>query len=137
MLTPLARLQDMLPELRVSHDQLELFRTDIFYVAEHLPLAVVTPRDAAEVQRLVAAARELRFSLCTRGAGLSYSAGYIPPDDHSLIVDMTAMNRIVEVNEADRYVVVEPGVTWAGLHDALRGSGLTTPFWGTFSGLHA
>jgi len=133
----LARLRSMLPELRVSCENLELFRTDIFYVAKHLPLAVVSPRDAAEVQRLVAAAQELKLSLCTRGGGLSYSAGTIPADDHSLIVDMTAMNHIVEVNTLDRYVVVEPGVTWASLHDALRGSGLTTPFWGTFSGLNA
>jgi FAD/FMN-containing dehydrogenase len=137
MQTPLAQLQSMLPELPVSREQLELFRTDIFYVAEHLPLAVVTPRDATEVQRLVTAARELKLSLCTRGAGLSYSAGYIPTDEESLIVDMTAMNRVVEVNTADRYVVVEPGVTWAALHDALRDHGVTTPFWGTFSGLHA
>ncbi len=133
----LGQLQGLLPDMQVSSDDLELYRTDIFYVAEHLPLAVVAPRNTGEVQRLVTAARTLKLSLCTRGAGLSYSAGYIPADGRSVIVDMTAMDQVLEVNTADRYVVVEPGVTWASLHDALRGTGLTTPFWGTFSGLNA
>lgn len=134
---PIGALRGMMPGLVLREGDLGLFGTDIFYVAEHAPLAVAVPRTVEEVRGLVGAARALRLSLATRGAGLSYSAGYIPADGRTVVVDMTAMDRIVEINRADRYVVVEPGVTWAALHEALRGSGLTTPFWGTFSGLHA
>ena len=91
----------------------------------------------AEVQALVRAARTLGLSLAARGAGLSYSAGYLPGDARTVVVDMTAMNGILGINQEDRFVTVEPGVTWAALHEALSPLGLTTPFWGTFSGRHA
>jgi FAD/FMN-containing dehydrogenase len=130
-------LRRRLPGAAMATDGLGLLTTDIFYVAAHPPLARVTPRNAGEVQALVAAARDLRLSLATRGAGLSYSAGYIPADARTVVVDMTAMDRIVEIDVTDRHVTVESGVTWAALHDALRPLGLTTPFWGTFSGRNA
>ena len=44
------------------------------------------------------------------------------------------MTRVLELNVADRFVTVEPGVTWQQVRDLLRPQGLTTPFWGTFSG---
>jgi FAD/FMN-containing dehydrogenase len=130
-------LRQIVPGVAIATDGLELLRTDIFYVAAHLPLGAATPRSITDVQALVRAARTLGLSLATRGAGLSYSAGYIPANPRTVVVDMTAMDRIVEINERDRYVTVEAGVTWAALHEALRARGLSTPFWGTFSGLNA
>ncbi|MBL8590824.1 MAG: FAD-binding oxidoreductase [Methylobacteriaceae bacterium] len=125
------------PDLALRTNELDLFQTDIYYVAEHRPVAVIAPRTAQDVAALTRSARELGLALSVRGAGLSYSAGYIPADDRTLILDMTGMNRIVELSAVDRYVTVEPGVTWAQLHEALAAHKLTTPFWGTFSGLHA
>ena len=130
-------LRTRLPDIAIATDDLDLYQTDIYYVSEFAPLAVATPRHVDDVIALVRLARELKLSLATRGAGLSYSAGYIPSNARTVIVDMSAMNRIVEINATDRYVTVEAGVTWAALRDALQPLGLTTPFWGTFSGRHA
>lgn len=130
----LAVLRARLPELELHQDNLELYGTDVFYRANHLPMAVAVPKDAAQLQALVAQARQMHLSLMARGAGLSYSAGYLARNDLTILVDMRAMNRIVELNVQDRYVTVEAGVTWEQLHDALAPHGLTTPFWGTFSG---
>src|SRR5689334_8650212 len=134
---PIGAMRRALPNLAFSTDALALYATDIFYESEFPPLAVVTPTSAADVQAIVKAAREHGLSLAVRAAGLSYSAGYIPTNDHTLVVDTTRMNRIVEINARDRYVTVEAGVTWAALHDALKDTGLTSPFWGTLSGRHA
>ncbi len=123
--------------MRVITTDLALYSTDIFYRSEFAPLAVVAPANVGDIQRLVHVARDLHLSLAVRGAGLSYSAGYIPTNDRTIVVDMTAMDRIVEINAEDRYVTVEAGVTWAALREALQPRGLTTPFWGTFSGRHA
>ena len=125
------------PDLPISTDDLDLYRTDIYYVSEHLPIGIAAPRSAADVVALVATARALGLSLATRGAGLSYSAGYIPGNARTLILDMTKMDAIIALSEQDRYVTVEPGVTWAQLRQALEPLKLTTPFWGTFSGLYA
>lgn len=131
------RLRDRLDGIEISTRDLELYRTDIFYESSYLPLAIASPRNAADVQRIVKAALELDLSLASRGAGLSYSGGYIPGNERTVIVDTSGMNRIVEINVEDRYVTVEAGVTWAALSDALKGTGVIPPFWGTFSGRHA
>lgn len=132
-----AQLAARMPDLDLTAENLTLYQSDIYYSAQHPPLAKARPRTISEIQDLVTAAREMGLSLSTRGAGLSYSAGYIPFDARTIIVDMTAMDRIVEINAQDMYVRLEPGVTWATLREALRPFGLTTPFWGTFSGLYA
>jgi FAD/FMN-containing dehydrogenase len=133
----LARLRAALPGVTLSTAALELYATDIFYESEFLPRAVAFPSSAADVQAIVRVARARGLSLAMRGAGLSYSAGYIPTNDRTLVVDTTRMSRIVEINARDRYATVEAGVTWAALHEALKETKLTSPFWGTFSGRHA
>lgn len=125
------------PDLEVKQGDLSLYASDIYYEAASAPLALACVRSADDVVALVRAAREHGFSLAARGAGLSYSSGYIPSDNRTVIVDFTGMNRIVEINAADRYVTVEAGVTWAQLREALQPLGLSTPFWGTFSGRYA
>ena len=133
----LEKLKGALPGLQFETAGLDLYSTDIFYESPFTALAVAVPADAAQVQALVKAAGQLGVSLSSRGAGLSYSAGYIPADDHTIIVDTRRLDRIVEINERDRYVTVEAGVTWATLYEALKPTGLTPPFWGTFSGKRA
>lgn len=125
------------PDLELKQGDLSLYAKDIYYEAESLPVAVATIRKAEDVVALVRAAREQGFSLAARGAGLSYSSGYIPSNARTIVLDFTAMNRIVEINAVDRYVTVEAGVTWAQLREALQPLGLSTPFWGTFSGRYA
>ncbi len=133
----LAQLGAALPGIRLSVSDLSLYQTDIYYVSEHLPIAAVSPCSTEQVAALVMAANRLGITLASRGAGLSYSAGYIAENDRTVLVDMTHMDQICDVQPQDRYITVEAGVTWSRLRDVLKPYGLTTPFWGTFSGLHA
>lgn len=135
--TLLCSLKSRLPDQDFSTDDLDLYASDVVYEADFKPLAVVKPTSPEEVQELVAAACALGFSVAARGGGLSYSKGYLPTNPTTVVVDLTEMNRIIELNAQDRYVTVEAGVTWAQLREALKPHGLTTPFWGTFSGAHA
>jgi len=132
-----AQLRQRMPDLPLSTENLDLYSSDLYYEAAFRPLAVVSPTTVPQVQDLVRHARELGLSLSARGAGLSYSAGYLPANGQTVTVDFTRMDRVVEVNAQDRYVTVEPGVTWMQLREVLQPLGLTTPFWGTFSGRHA
>ncbi len=107
------------------------------YSQRELPIAVVQPgslSDAVEVSRIAAAAG---VALVPRGGGASYTDAYLPDTANSLLVDTSRMNRILEINEEDMYVTVEPGVTWAEMTAALNKKGLRTPFWGPFSGIAA
>jgi len=75
--------------------------------------------------------------MSVRGGGASYTDGYLPRDDGQVLLDLSQLNRIVEINEQDAYVTVEAGVTWEALKRALDERDLRTPFWGPFSGLLA
>ncbi|MDJ0709232.1 MAG: FAD-binding oxidoreductase [Woeseiaceae bacterium] len=113
-----------------------LYAQDVY--TKDLPaLAVARPGSTEELSRLVAAVTASGHAVIPRGGGMSYTSGYVPRESGSVIVDMQRMNRIVDVNTEDMYVTVECGCTWKDLHEALRGTGLRTPYWGTLSGIHA
>ncbi|KKB09298.1 FAD-binding oxidoreductase [Devosia chinhatensis] len=134
---PAAWLAKQLPGLNIETGDLDLYATDVFYEASHKPIAVLHPTSEDDVVRIIREAKDLNIGVYTRGGGLSYSAGYLPARPNCALIDLSALDKIIEINAQDRYVTVEAGVTWAALRDALRPLGLTTPFWGTFSGLHA
>ncbi len=113
-----------------------LYAQDV-YTKDIPALAVARPGSTAELAKLVAAVTESGHAVIPRGGGMSYTSGYVPRETGSVIVDMRRMNRILEVNTEDMYVTVECGCTWKDLHEALVGTGLRTPYWGTLSGIHA
>lgn len=99
--------------------------------------AVLSPGNTEELARCVKVAVKAGVALLPRGGGMSYTSGYVPQHDNSVIVDLGRMNRILEVNAEDMYVTVEAGCTWQALYEALKDTGLRTPFWGTLSGRFA
>ncbi len=82
---------------------------------EILPKCVVLPKSVEDVVKVVRFANENNIPVIARGGG-SGLAGQAVGD--GIIVDLTRyMNRIIEVNDNDGYVVVEPGV-YKGILDA-------------------
>jgi FAD/FMN-containing dehydrogenase len=116
--------------------ELEFYSTDVYGSGER-PVAVVRPGSTDEVRRIVELALRHGASVVPRGGGASYTDGYVPAERDAVLVDTQRLDRIVHVDERDMYVVVEAGVTWARLHEALAPRGLRTPFFGPFSGLAA
>lgn len=96
---------------------------------------VATPKSIEEMQIAIRAAHERGISLNPRGGGYSYTKGYTPDRANVGILDMSALNQIVEINTEDMYVTVQAGVTWAQLYEALKPHGVRTPFWGPLSGI--
>jgi len=134
----LGQLEALLGKEHVLTDATEraFYSTDI-YQAGALPLAVVRPSSAADVAQLVQLCVASGVAVVPRGGGASYTDGYAPAEAGSISIDTSRMNRILEINERDMYVVVQVGVTWATLNEALAAKGLRTPFFGPFSGLAA
>ncbi|MBV9472207.1 MAG: FAD-binding protein [Solirubrobacterales bacterium] len=75
-----------------------------------LPPVAVLPGTATEVQQVVAACHELQVPWVARGSGSGLSGGALPIADGLLIV-LSRMRRILEVDLQSHRVVVEPGVT--------------------------
>lgn len=123
-------------EVLTDAETLDLFAHDIFDRGADL-LAVVRPRNRDELVAAVAAAAKLGLAVIPRGGGMSYTGGYTADAGGSVLFDLCAMDRILDINAVDMTVTVEPGCTWAALYAALKPMGLRTPFWGTLSGLKA
>ncbi len=114
----------------------EFYAMDVYSFRE-MPIAVVQPGSLEDATAIARIAAEAGIALVPRGGGASYTDAYLPDTPQSLLIDTSRMNRILEINDEDMYVTVEPGITWAELNKALTAKGLRTPFWGPFSGLKA
>lgn len=123
-------------ELLTDGDTLNFYAHDIYQRGEDL-LAVFRPKNCTELAKAVAATTRQNIAVIPRGGGMSYTGGYTSDQPGAILFDLAAMDRIIEINEADMTVTVEAGCTWAKLYEALQPKGLRTPFWGTLSGLRA
>ncbi|MBV1694472.1 MAG: FAD-binding oxidoreductase [Hyphomicrobiales bacterium] len=113
------------------------YANDIFWQPGVQPEAIVLPSTQRQAADAIRIAGEAGMSIVPRGGGMSYSKGYLPAAAGAVVVDATKLNRIVEVNPADRYITVEAGCTWAEVNAALEGTGLRTAYWGPLSGRKA
>jgi glycolate oxidase len=91
-----------------------------------MPDVVVFPGSAAEVAAIVRLANERRFPVVPRGAGTGRSGGSVPIEGGVVLV-LTRLNRIIEINKNDLVAVVEPGVILGKLKAAVEAEGLYYP----------
>jgi glycolate oxidase len=74
-----------------------------------LPDLVALPRSTAEVQLLVREAQAVGMPIVARGAGTGIAGGSVPAQG-GLVISLARMNRILEIDQANRCAVVQPGV---------------------------
>lgn len=100
------------------------YRRDCSVVAPGEPDLVVRPRDAAEVETVLARASRDGVPVYVRGGGSMYAGG-ANPHAGGIVVDTAGMARILEIDVARGIVVVEPGVRFGAVLEALRPHGQT------------
>ncbi|MYR42063.1 FAD-linked oxidase C-terminal domain-containing protein [Streptomyces sp. SID5910] len=90
------------------------------------PAVVVLPRTVEEVQHVMRTATALRVPVVPQGARTGLSGG-ANATDGCVVLSLTKMDRILEINPVDRVAVVEPGVVNATLSRAVNEHGLYYP----------
>ncbi|HEX6578724.1 MAG TPA: FAD-linked oxidase C-terminal domain-containing protein [Jiangellaceae bacterium] len=129
MVDVVAELRAGLPEGALVDDpnRMESYRFDkaLFCPAGH-PVAVVLARERAHVEHALRTASALGVPVVPQGArsGLSGAANAI---DGCIVLSLEHMDRIVEIDRANRLAVVEPGVMNAGFSRAVAEHGLFYP----------
>jgi glycolate oxidase len=93
---------------------------------KHRPEAAVWPLSAEHVSEILKLAAEDYFPVIPRGAGTSL-AGLAVPQLGGLIMDLSKMDRIIDVSIEDRVAVVQPGVIFAELDRVLQPHGFFFP----------
>jgi D-lactate dehydrogenase (cytochrome) len=122
------RLVALLGEDGVSTGEtvLDLHAGDLSYHPRHVPDAVVFPSTTEEVARVLAWANEQRVPVVPFGAGTSLE-GHVIPLRGGISLDLSRMNRVLEVLPADLQARVQPGVLRSGLNAAAVEHGLWFP----------
>jgi glycolate oxidase len=119
-----AGLQALLPAecLVISEDERRAFETDAFTAYRRMPLAVALPRTTAEVSAVLAYCHREGIPVVPRGAGTSLAGGAIPQED-AVVIGVSKMNRILDINYADRIAHVQAGVTNLAITAAVSAEG--------------
>jgi glycolate oxidase len=96
------------------------------YLEESLPGAVLFPQTTEEVSAILKLASSEKIFVTPRGAGTNLSGGSIPVPE-GIVLCLTRMNRILEVDERNRLAVVEAGVINGDLQRAVEAKNLFYP----------
>ena len=107
------------PEHVFTHEhQLRTYESDGLLQYAVTPGAVVLPGSTEEVRAVVTACHRAGVSFVARGAGSGLSGGALPVED-GVLISLTRMRRILEVDLENQRVVVEPGVTNVAVSQAV------------------
>ena len=123
----LKRLRDIVGDQFVITDEEKMEQYSHDEVAEeeyaHMPEVVVKPRTAEEISKIVKLANEELIPVTPRGAGSGLSGGAVPIYG-GILLSVERMNKILEIDEENMMVVVEPGVVTNEINEKIKDMGL-------------
>lgn len=108
VLEPLKKLkQDFEGDIFTDNASRIQYATDASAYRE-LPIAIARPKNKTDIRKLVQFAAAHKAPLIPRGAGTSLAGQVV---GNGIVVDISRyMNKILEINEAEKWALVEPGV---------------------------
>ena len=101
-----------------SREDVRPFSVDKSYLQGALPVAVVKPRSAVQISKIMKFCNKKRVNVVVRGGGSALTGSSVPIKN-TVVMDMSGFGRILEVHIDDQYAVVEPGVTVDELNNRL------------------
>jgi len=84
---------------------------------------VVRPGKVAEAQKVIQLANEAKFAVVPQTSGVHFHGGAVPKQG-GVVLDLSGMNRIVEIVDESMVAHIQVGVTWEQLQTALEPKGL-------------
>ncbi len=114
----------------ISSYESATYKTDISITA------VLTPKNAEEVQECVRIANEYKIPLYPISKGKNWGYGSkVPAENGCAVISLERMNSITDFSEDLAYITVEPGVTFQQVYDFLKekNSNLIAPTIGSTS----
>jgi glycolate oxidase len=103
-------------------DRLRAYETDGLTAYRQTPLAVVLPTSTEQVSKVLAWCAANKVKVVPRGSGTSLSGGALPLED-GVVLGLSRLNRILEIDFDNRVVVAQPGVTNLAITQAVEHRG--------------
>ncbi|THV01036.1 hypothetical protein K435DRAFT_963710 [Dendrothele bispora CBS 962.96] len=85
---------------------------------------VVYPRSTEDVVKVVKVATKYRMPIIAYSGATSLEGHFRGHPTGGICLDMSGMNKIIEIHEADSDLVCQPGVGWVEINDTLREKGI-------------
>ena len=104
-------------------DELLVYECDAYTIEKQLPGVVALPQTTGEVAAVVRLCAEAQLPIIPRGAGTSLS-GSVLAVTGGVMIALTRMNRILEIDRANRRALVEAGCVNAWVTNAVKAHGL-------------
>ena len=101
---------------------MSVFESDGLNGYRQTPLVVALPANTAEVAETLKYCQENHIKIVPRGAGTSLSGGALPLQD-GILVGLSRMNQILDIDYENRTVTSQPGVTNLAITHAVEGHG--------------
>jgi glycolate oxidase len=108
--------------LIADEDGRRAYETDALTAYRGLPMLVVLPRTTGDVAKVLRYCFANRLKVIPRGAGTSLCGGALPTQD-SIVVCVSKMNRVLDVDFTNRTVTVETGITNLAISAAVSDQG--------------
>ncbi len=103
-------------------DELGPYESDALTAYAQKPLLVVLPENTAQISAILQWCNDHRVKVVPRGAGTSLSGGALPVED-GILLALSRLNRILEIDYDNRTAVVQPGVTNLAVSQAVAPRG--------------
>ena len=122
----IAKLSNILPQecIDVSRHARVANATDATDLRLELPLLVITPRTAEQVQNVVKLANTMQFALIPRGGGSGLTGGAIPARKRCVVMSMTKMTGIGPLDATAKTIAVQAGVLTINVAKYAKAHGL-------------
>ena len=121
--TLLQRLREVVPGGIIADEaSRRTYDTDGLSAYRQMPMLVALPGDTGQVAAVLRICHEMGVKVVPRGAGTGLSGGALPLADGVLLV-LTRLSRILEIDYDNRAVVVQPGVTNLAISQAVAARG--------------
>lgn len=123
----LSKLQEIVGNEKVSTSSAELYcySCDASQI-RGMPDYVIRPENTEQVSKVVKLAYDNEIPVTTRGAGTGLAGGAVPVEG-GIVLDMSSMNKIEELDLDNLQVLVESGVVQAKLNTVLEPYGFFFP----------
>jgi glycolate oxidase len=120
-----ARLRAALPPqcLLTEGEDTATYESDGLFHLREKPLAVVLPENEAQVVAVLKACRDFQIPIVPRGAGTGLAGGALP-HRHGILMSLTKMSAMPEIDAAARQARVQPGHTNLAISNKVARYGL-------------
>ena len=106
-----------------SPEVLKKYSKDFSLVPSGTPNYVVKPKDALKVQKIIQYANEHSIPVVPVSSDVHFNGATIPKQG-GIVLDLTRMKKVLEIDEANRRVRIEAGVMWQQLTEELAKKGM-------------